>query len=234
MLDGILPNNLLAWDIAGFTVTPPEPDANNQRVFVPRQALKSIQVLGVVGSPLRPEAEKAAASRPISPLVLTAGTQHHAAARRPYSFGLESCRVIDARTAWLSTSESECQRPFGRRSAQRVGALFENAKNEPNHPGRACMAPALDTELLPSSLAATRRSYLLGVRPPLASRAREIVNADDIVVCEIRGKLVFDARQSAVGAFPNHSHFGHGTDGFRSDAPAARTARPPATSAGPG
>jgi hypothetical protein len=58
VLDGVLPNNLLAGDIAGFTVTPPEPDANNQRVFVPRQALKSIQVLGVVGSPLRAKRTK--------------------------------------------------------------------------------------------------------------------------------------------------------------------------------
>jgi hypothetical protein len=60
ILDGILPNNLLSWEIAGFTVTPPEPDANNQRVFVPRPALKSIQVLGVVGSPLRAKRKKAA------------------------------------------------------------------------------------------------------------------------------------------------------------------------------
>jgi hypothetical protein len=60
VLDGILPNNLLAWDIAGFTVTPPEPDANNQRVFVPRSALKNIQVLGVVGSPLRAKRKKSA------------------------------------------------------------------------------------------------------------------------------------------------------------------------------
>lgn len=52
VMDGILPNNLLSWDIAGFTVTPPEPDSNNQRVFVPRSALRSMQVLGVVGSPL--------------------------------------------------------------------------------------------------------------------------------------------------------------------------------------
>jgi hypothetical protein len=59
ILDGVLPNNLLAWEIPGFTVTPPEPDANNQRVFVPRSALKSIQVLGVVGSPLRPKRKKA-------------------------------------------------------------------------------------------------------------------------------------------------------------------------------
>jgi len=59
VLDGILPNDLLAWEAAGFTVTPPEPDANNQRVFVPREALRSIQVLGVVGSPLRVKRRKA-------------------------------------------------------------------------------------------------------------------------------------------------------------------------------
>ena len=58
VFDGILPNNLLSWEIAGFTVTPPEPDSNNQRVFVPREALKSIQVLGVVGSPLRIKRKK--------------------------------------------------------------------------------------------------------------------------------------------------------------------------------
>lgn len=59
VLDGILPNNLLAWDITGFTVTPPEPDSNNQRIFVPRSALQSIQVLGVVGSPLKAKRKKA-------------------------------------------------------------------------------------------------------------------------------------------------------------------------------
>ena len=60
VMDGVLPNNLLNWETAGFTVTPPEPDANNQRVFVPRSALKTIQVLGVVGSPLRTRRRKAA------------------------------------------------------------------------------------------------------------------------------------------------------------------------------
>lgn len=58
VLDGVLPNNLLAWEVAGFTVTPPEPDSNNQRVFVPRSALKNIQILGVVGSPLRTRKKK--------------------------------------------------------------------------------------------------------------------------------------------------------------------------------
>jgi hypothetical protein len=60
VLDGILPNDLLAWEIAGFTVTPPEPDANNQKVFVPREALRSIEVLGVVGGPLGKKRKKPA------------------------------------------------------------------------------------------------------------------------------------------------------------------------------
>jgi hypothetical protein len=58
VMDGILPNNLLAWDVAGFTVTPPEPDGNHQKVFVPREAVRSVQVLGVVGSPLRGKKKK--------------------------------------------------------------------------------------------------------------------------------------------------------------------------------
>lgn len=58
VMDGILPNELLAGDVAGFMVTPPEPDGNSQKVFVPRQALKSAQVLGVVGSPLRVRRKK--------------------------------------------------------------------------------------------------------------------------------------------------------------------------------
>ncbi len=53
LLDGILPNNLLVVDAQGYTVTPPEPYSNNQKMFVPREALLSIQVLSVVGSPLR-------------------------------------------------------------------------------------------------------------------------------------------------------------------------------------
>ncbi|HVW11920.1 MAG TPA: hypothetical protein VHC90_25245 [Bryobacteraceae bacterium] len=59
VMDGILPNNLLTWEAAGLTVTPPEPDSNSQKIFVPRDALKSVQVLGVVGSPLRAKRKKA-------------------------------------------------------------------------------------------------------------------------------------------------------------------------------
>jgi hypothetical protein len=34
-------------------VVPPDPYSNNQRLFLPRAALTELQVLGVVGSPLR-------------------------------------------------------------------------------------------------------------------------------------------------------------------------------------
>ncbi len=53
LMDGVLANNLLAWESYGFTLVPPSPTSGNQRVFVPRAALEEIQVVGVVGSPLR-------------------------------------------------------------------------------------------------------------------------------------------------------------------------------------
>ena len=52
-MDGVLPNNLLQLDSQGFSVIPPDPGFQNQRIFVPKAALSAIQVLGVVGSPLR-------------------------------------------------------------------------------------------------------------------------------------------------------------------------------------
>jgi hypothetical protein len=53
ILEGIVPNNLLTIETHGFLVIPPEPYGNCQRVFVPRAALASVEVLGVVGSPLK-------------------------------------------------------------------------------------------------------------------------------------------------------------------------------------
>jgi hypothetical protein len=52
VMDGILPNDLVQWDRRGYSFTPPEPYSNNQKLFVPREALSSMSVLGVVGSPL--------------------------------------------------------------------------------------------------------------------------------------------------------------------------------------
>jgi hypothetical protein len=53
VMEGILPNNLLQVESYGFTVIPPDPYSSNQRVFIPRVALQSVEVLGVVGSPLK-------------------------------------------------------------------------------------------------------------------------------------------------------------------------------------
>ena len=55
ILDGILPNNLLLMTEKGFTVTPPDPYANNQKIFVPKTSLAELTVLGVIGSPVRPK-----------------------------------------------------------------------------------------------------------------------------------------------------------------------------------
>ncbi len=52
-MDGILSNNLLQLDGFGFSVVPPDPGFQNQRIFVPKAALSRMDVLGVVGSPLR-------------------------------------------------------------------------------------------------------------------------------------------------------------------------------------
>jgi hypothetical protein len=53
VMEGMLVNNLLQLEQQGFSVIPPDPNGNNQRVFVPRAALRSVEVLGVVGSPLK-------------------------------------------------------------------------------------------------------------------------------------------------------------------------------------
>ncbi len=52
-IDGVLPNSLLQLDAHGFMVTPPDPSSNNQRLYIPRAALKDLKILGVIGSPLR-------------------------------------------------------------------------------------------------------------------------------------------------------------------------------------
>ena len=59
-MEGVLPNNLLQVEYHGFTVIPPDPYSNQQRVFVPRMALRAVEVLGVVGSPLKRRKPKAA------------------------------------------------------------------------------------------------------------------------------------------------------------------------------
>jgi hypothetical protein len=52
-LEGIVANNLLQIESTGFSSIPPDPSFQNQRIFVPRAALIGVEVLGVIGSPLR-------------------------------------------------------------------------------------------------------------------------------------------------------------------------------------
>ena len=59
VLEGILTNNLLVYEPYGFTVVPPDFSYANQRLFIPRAALKEMQVLGVINSPLRQPKPKA-------------------------------------------------------------------------------------------------------------------------------------------------------------------------------
>ena len=59
VMEGVMPNNLLPVEPHGFTVIPPDPYSNQQRIFIPRLALRSVEVLGVVGSPLQRRKPKA-------------------------------------------------------------------------------------------------------------------------------------------------------------------------------
>ena len=59
VMEGVLPNNLLQMETHGFTAIPPDSYSNNQRIFVPKTAVTSVKVLGVVGSPLKKRKPKA-------------------------------------------------------------------------------------------------------------------------------------------------------------------------------
>jgi hypothetical protein len=59
-MEGVMPNDLLQLEPFGFTVIPPDPYSNQQRLFIPRVALRKLEVLGVVGSPLKRRKEKIA------------------------------------------------------------------------------------------------------------------------------------------------------------------------------
>ena len=55
-LEGLASNNLLGMESGGFMVVPPDGSFHNQRMFVPSEALQSVEVLGVIGTPLRRKA----------------------------------------------------------------------------------------------------------------------------------------------------------------------------------
>ena len=65
MMEGVMPNNLLQIEQYGFSLIPPDPYSNQQRIFVPRMAVETVEVLGVVGSPLTKKKAKPAAKEQI-------------------------------------------------------------------------------------------------------------------------------------------------------------------------
>ena len=65
-LEGVIPNDLLGFLDNGLQITPPDFNANTDRIFVPRLALTELTVLGVVGIARRKPAV-AAASGPEQP-----------------------------------------------------------------------------------------------------------------------------------------------------------------------
>lgn len=60
-LEGVIPNDLLTLLDIGLQLTPPDLNANTDRIFVPRTALTEFTVLGVVGIARRKAAPAAAA-----------------------------------------------------------------------------------------------------------------------------------------------------------------------------
>ena len=48
-LEGLILNNLLTLETSGVSLTPPDASGNTQKVFLPKSALRSVEVAGVVG-----------------------------------------------------------------------------------------------------------------------------------------------------------------------------------------
>ena len=53
VLDGLISENLLTLMPEGYLVTPPDVYSNNLRIFVPRAALASLEVVGVIANGTR-------------------------------------------------------------------------------------------------------------------------------------------------------------------------------------
>ena len=65
VLEGLLENNLLELSTEGFHVTPADLASNNTRIFVPRTALGSVEVLGVItNGSIRRASRRPAPSQP--------------------------------------------------------------------------------------------------------------------------------------------------------------------------
>ncbi len=63
-LEGVVPNDLLSLLDNGVQLTPPDLSSNTDRIFVPRSAIASLTVLGVVGIARRKPPSTATSTQP--------------------------------------------------------------------------------------------------------------------------------------------------------------------------
>lgn len=59
-LEGLATNDLSLVQGAGLLLTPPDTRSSTQRIYVPRQAIQSLEVVSLIGAPGRRRAESAA------------------------------------------------------------------------------------------------------------------------------------------------------------------------------
>jgi hypothetical protein len=67
VLEALLPNNLLETDATGYLVTPPDVYSNNLKMFIPRNALTKLEVLGVISDGVVKRLSRAAQARATTP-----------------------------------------------------------------------------------------------------------------------------------------------------------------------
>jgi hypothetical protein len=58
-LEGLAANDRSLIEGAGLLLTPPDTRSNTQRIYVPRQAIQTVEVLSLVGAASRKRAEAA-------------------------------------------------------------------------------------------------------------------------------------------------------------------------------
>jgi hypothetical protein len=57
-LEGVMSNDPLGWEVEGFSLVPPDPNYQNQRLFVPRASIAEMRILGVIGGAARKRSKK--------------------------------------------------------------------------------------------------------------------------------------------------------------------------------
>jgi hypothetical protein len=65
ILEGMMPNDLAQTPAEGYLVNPPDLRSNTQRIFVPRSALASLNILSVIGGARRGRKQTVADQRQV-------------------------------------------------------------------------------------------------------------------------------------------------------------------------